>query len=114
MKDSDLIYPNKCTRKTAKFYAIAWTIIYLVLFPFFAYIALLSGMLLENPKTTVPVGLSMMLVMFCIPLSMPISIYLMWTNFSRHNYNKTLFYGLLPLFIFALATLLVDGILPLF
>ena len=102
------------TRKTAKYFAIGWTLVYVILFPSFLYIALLSGMVLENPKTTVPIGLTMMFVMFWIPLSMPVSVYLMWSNFSRHKYNRTLFLGLLPLLTFAVALLLVDGILPLF
>jgi hypothetical protein len=101
-------------RKTAKYSAIGWTIVYVILFPLFMYIALLSGMLFENPKTTVPIGLTMMFVMFWIPLSMPISVYLMWFNFSHHKYNRTIFLGLLPLLTFIVALLLVDGILPLF
>lgn len=101
-------------RKTAKYFAIGWTLVYVILFPSFLYIALLSGMVLENPKTTVPIGLTMMFVMFWIPVSMPISIYLMWSSFSHHKYNRTPFWGLLPLLTFVVALLLVDGILPLF
>ena len=97
-------------RKTAKNYAVACTIVYIILFPWFFYVALLSVMLLENPKTTVPVGLSMMFVMFWIPLSMPVAIYLMWSNFSRHKYNKTFLFGLLPLFTLVVVFLLVEGI----
>ena len=104
---------NEYLRKKAKYSAIAWTIVYVILFPCVLYVALLSGMLLENPKTTVPVGLCMMFVMFWIPLSIPICIYLMWSSFSHHKYKRTLFWGLLPVFTFVVAIFLVDGILPL-
>ncbi len=101
-------------RRATKCYAIMLTMVYTVFFPFFFYVALLSGMVMENPKTTVPIGLSMMFAMFWIPLSMPVSIYLMWSNFSNHKYRRTLYWGGLPPFIFVLALLIVDGILPLF
>ena len=105
---------NEGLRKTAKYSTIGWTLIYVMLFPSFLYIAFISGMVLENPKTTVPIGLTMMFVMFWIPLSMPISVYLMWSHFSHHKYNRTIFWGLLPLLTFVVALLLVDGVLPLF
>ena len=105
---------TECDRKTTKYYALALTIIYVILFPFFFCVALISGMVLESPKITVFVGLSIIFAMFWIPLSMPISIYLMWFNFSRHRYKKSFFWGLLPLFTFAVVLFLVDGILPLF
>lgn len=101
---------DECKRKTAKYYASVLTLVYIVLFPFFFYVALLSSMMFGNPKTTLFIGMSIMFIMFWIPLSIPISIYLMWSRFSQHKYKNTLLWGLLPFFTFAIAMVLVEAI----
>jgi len=101
-------------RKAAKQWAVAWTIIYIILLPFFFYVALLSAMVFDNDRMPTWLGLWFMFMVSWLPLSMAASIYLMWSNYSRTRYRKTLFYGLLPFFIFAIIFILQTGLEKIF
>jgi hypothetical protein len=98
-------------RKRVKWVVVICTIIYVILFPFFFYMALLSTMVFDNPHMTVPLGSLIILVTFCIPLSMPISIYLMWSKYCRLQYKKAGFFCILPLLTFGGVYLMLD-VLP--
>ncbi len=84
-------------QKSAKRYAIGFTVIYTVLFPFFFYMGLLSSMVFANPRMTAPVGLLIIFLILSISLSMPVSIYLMWSRYLRSQYKETRFFCALPL-----------------
>jgi hypothetical protein len=102
MDSKDEVYDEK----SAKYCAIGWTIVYLLLFPFLFYVALFSIMVFDNPHMTTPVGLLIIFMSFWVPLSIPVSIYLMWSNYSRGQYKRThLFWGL-PFFTFGIVFLL--------
>lgn len=93
-------------RISARYYAIFWTTIYLILFPFFFYIALLSGMIFDKPTMTVALGLWIMFMLFWIPLSMPISIYLAWSYYFKDQYTKSRYFCGLPILVFVLVVIL--------
>jgi hypothetical protein len=106
MNKSAISEENFSSQKTAKYCAIGWTIVYLILFPFFFYIALLSAMIFDSPRMTISIGLWTMFMYFWIPLSMLASIYLMWSNYSRRQYKKTCLYWLLPFFTISIVLIL--------
>ncbi len=95
-------------RKSAKYCAIGFTILYLVLFLPFFYMGLLSSMVFDNPRMTVPVGLSMIFLTFLISLSMPVSIYLMWSRYLRGQYKKTRIFCALPIFTLVGVSLIIE------
>ena len=112
--------PSACTakvKKTAKCLAVISTLIYIVLFPPFFYMGLLSSMIFDNPRMTAPVGLSIIFLTLLISLSMPVSIYLIWSRYLRGLYKKTLFFCALPLMTFigvSLITVLLESLLRYF
>lgn len=86
------------------------TIIYVILFPFLFYAALLSAMVADSPRATpLFVGLTMFVV-FWLPLSVPISIYLMWSRYLRNQQSKARIFAGLPFYVFGII-MLIFGIL---
>jgi hypothetical protein len=100
-------------RKRAKWGATICTVVYVLLFPVFFYMALFSMMVFDNPHMTTPLGLLIIFMTFWIPLSMPVSIYLMWSRYCRHQYKKAGFCCALPLITFCGVYLMLD-VLPAF
>ena len=101
-------------RKNAKYFAIGFTVVYVIFFPFFFYMALLSGMIFDNPHMTTLIGLLIIFITFLIPLSMPVSIYLMWSRYFRGQYKKTRFFCTLPLLTFGGVYFVIDVLPALF
>jgi hypothetical protein len=99
-------------RKMAKWAAISSTVLYLVLFPFICYIALIS-VLVTIDKTPF---LKWMNVIYhlLILLSIPISIYFIWSRYSLEQYKKTYFFCVLPLVTFLVVSFVLRGLLVLF
>lgn len=95
-------------RKSAKYYAVGFTILYIVLFLPFLYMGLLSSMIFDNPSMTVPVGLSIIFFTFLIPLSMPVSIYLTWSRYLRGQHKKARIFCILPIFTFFGVSLIIE------
>jgi hypothetical protein len=93
-------------QKRAKYFALICTAIYILLLPFAAYGALLSPMVFDKPSMTIPIGFILMFLIGCIPLSMLISIWNIWTKYSRGQYRDVRFFCLLPLFTFGAVFLL--------
>jgi hypothetical protein len=83
-------------KRKAKICSVVWTIIYIFLFPFLSYFALLSAMIFDNPHLSIPKGLSIIFTISLIPLSLPLSIDLMWSSYVCEEYGKTLFFGSVP------------------
>jgi hypothetical protein len=90
---------NRAAQKTTKYLAVVCTIIYSILFPFLFYMGLLSSMIFDNPRMTVPVGLSIIALTLLISLSIPISIYLTWSRYLRGLYRRAIFFCALPLIV---------------
>lgn len=76
-------------RNSVKRLAIGFTIAYIILFVPFFYMGLFSSMTFDNPRMTVPVGLSIMFFIFLIPFSMPVSIYLMMNTLKSVGNMRT-------------------------
>lgn len=99
---------EKKNQKSAKRCAVGFTILYIILFLPFFYMGLLSSMVFDNPRMTVPIGLSIIFLTLLISLSMPVSIYLMWSRYLRGEYRKTLIFCALPIFTFIGVSLLTE------
>jgi hypothetical protein len=97
-------------RRSAKYFAVCFTIIYVVLFIPFFYMGLFSSMTFDNPRMTVSVGLWIMFLTFLISFSMPISVYLMWSRYLRCQYQKTRFFCALPILTFVGVSLIIAAL----
>ncbi len=84
------------SKKKARICAIAWTIIYIFLLPLLSYFALLSVMIFDNPHISIPKGLSFIFTVSLIPLSLPVSIDLMWSSYVCEEYGKIFFFWSVP------------------
>ena len=87
------------------------TAIYVVAFPVLLAMAFLCSMLaLERPKET-PLTISIIAVaMSSLPLSAPVSIYLMWSKYFRNQLKRALVFAGLPFYVLT-AVLLICGVL---
>lgn len=102
----------KNPKRKAKICAVAWTIIYVLLFPLLSYFALLSAMIFDNPHLSIPKGLFIIFTITLIPLSLPVSIELMWSTYICKEYGKTLLYWLVP-WLTLIVVLAIDPIIQL-
>lgn len=88
--------PTQNLKSKAKICAVTWTIIYVLLLPLLSYFALLSAMVFDKPDLSILKGLSIVFIISLIPLSLPISIDLMWSSYVSEEYDRTLFFWSVP------------------
>ncbi|MBF8262456.1 MAG: hypothetical protein HW387_121 [Parachlamydiales bacterium] len=105
---------NVLQPKTLKWGLAICTTIYVVAFPVLLGMAFVCSMLaLERPtETPFTIGV-IVLALSSPPLSVPVSIYLMWSRYFRNQPNKALIFAGLPFYAFA-AMFLICGILDAF
>jgi hypothetical protein len=77
------------------------TWIYLILFPVVFYYGLFSAMMAFNDAT-------MIFIFTLIPLSMPVSIYFIWSRYLREDYKKARLFCFLPIFTFVGAFFIIE------
>jgi threonine/homoserine/homoserine lactone efflux protein len=104
--ESEPTVSKKCKRGL-----ILCTIIYVLLFPFLLYMGLLSSMVSDSPRITPFFVGVIMFIVFCIPLSIPVSIYLMWSRYFRKQYDKVHLFSRMPVYVMAGVFILL-GIVP--
>lgn len=97
--------------KKCKWELILCTIIYVILFPFLLYMGLLSSMVSDGPRITPFFVGVIMFIVFCIPLSIPVSIYLMWSRYSREQYEKARLFAWIPVHVIGVVFILLN-VLP--
>lgn len=83
------------TQMSTKYFAVISTVAYGMLFPIFIWMALLWSASVEPYKALV------IFSWFWIPISIPFSIYLMWSKYRAGKYKHTIISSLLPLLAFA-------------
>ncbi len=86
-------------RKKTKRCAWTATIIYCVLFPFLFMFAAASAMIFDDPSMPTPLGLSIIFLCFCVPLSIPFTFYFVWSRYSQGEYKKSRQFCLIPFYI---------------
>lgn len=84
-------------QKKARRFIIIWTWLYMICFPFVLWMTLWSILVFDSPSMTVPIGLSIILACLCIPLSMLVSVWKMWSQYFKKKYRA------LPFFTFMFA-----------
>lgn len=97
-------------RRKSKRYALGATIIYLFLLPFSLLLAGASVMVFDSPGTYVAVGLAIISLYLCIALSMPLSLYFIWSRYLKGNYKNILPFCLIPLYV-AAATFIFETLI---
>ena len=101
------IHSKETTGKVAKRYAWIATIVYLILFPFLCMLALASFLVFDSPSISTGLGLIFIFGHWCVPLSIPISLYKAWSQHADGNYKKCRQYCLMPLYIFTVLTIFI-------
>ena len=87
------------------------TAIYVLAFPVLLGMAFVCSMLAFERPTETPFTIGVIVVvMSCVPLSVPVSIYLMWSRYFRHQLNKTLIFAGLPVYMFAVMLLICGAL----
>jgi hypothetical protein len=84
---------------------ITWTIIYLLSCPFIFWAALWSMLIFDKPSMTISIGLTIIFLFLCVPLSMLLSIWQMWSKYRKAKYRQARRLWMLPFFALALAIL---------
>ena len=87
-------------KKRTKYLAVFSSVLYVLLFPFTCYGILLSVMAFDNPHMTRSIGLTIMFLAGCIPLSIVFSLWSIWTSYSRGKHRQARLFCLLPLCAF--------------
>lgn len=82
----------------AKYFAVISTVAYGMLFPVFTWMALLWSAASDSSKT---LEFFIIFSWFWVPISIPSSIYLMWSKYRTGKYKHTIISCALPLLAFA-------------
>lgn len=101
-------------QKKAKRFVIIWTCIFGLSFPFVFSMSLWSAFIFENPKTTLYTGIPIICAFLCVPLSMLVSIWKMWSHYLRKEYSDVYWFCSLPFFTVLLALLFTSVVEGLF
>ena len=90
------------------------TAIYIVLFPILLCGAFVCSMLAFESESETPFTMGLItFFMSCLPLSIPSSIYLMWSRYNRRELDKALIFAGLPFYTLG-AVLLIASIMETF
>jgi hypothetical protein len=74
--------------------------VYVIAFPILLVMAFVCSMLAFERPTETPFTISVIvIVMSCLPVSIPVSIYLMWSRYFRNQLNKSLIFAGLPIYM---------------
>lgn len=92
-------------KKKSKKYGWIATIIYLLLFPIVIGLAGASFMVFDSPSMTAIGGLSIIFMYLCIPISIPITLYLVWSRYTQGKYRQSRLLCLIPLAILIIAAI---------
>lgn len=76
--------------------SILSTVVYIFLFRAFYAFAQLLFLIIYHPHYHKALGLFIFALAYCIPLSIPVSIFLIWLCYFRRKFNKIPWLCLLP------------------
>jgi threonine/homoserine/homoserine lactone efflux protein len=86
-------------RKKTKRWAWITTIAYLILFPFLLMLAFASVMVFDRPNTPIAFGLGLIFMYFLMPLSIPCTLYLVWSRYAQGDYKQSQRYYWIPVYV---------------
>lgn len=90
---------SESERKKTKRWAWIMTIAYLILFPFLLMLAFASFMVFDRPNTSIPFGLGLIFIYFLMPLSIPCTLYLVWSRYVQRDYKQSRRYYWIPVYV---------------
>lgn len=94
-------------RQTARRYAILLTISHCILFPLFVYGALGSLWVLKSDQYSWTVAWLLVGLAFLTPISVPLSIGLIWRSYLGKRFRRVIWYGLIPIMTFETVFILI-------
>lgn len=86
-------------KKNARHSAICWTIFYIFVFPFSFFFAGMSFMIFDSPISML-VGTIIVSIFFLTPLSILVTICLIWLYYFCKQYKKVYKCKYIPFFVF--------------
>ncbi len=90
-------------QKKARRFVTVWTCLYVILFPLIFWMALWSILIFDSPSITALIGIPIICAFLCVPLSMLVSIWKMWSHYFHKQYYKIHWFCALPFFMFLFA-----------
>ena len=90
-------------QKKARRFVTIWTCLYVIFFPLIFWMALWSILIFDSPSISVFIGIPIICAFLCVPLSMLVSIWKMWSQYFHAQYEKLYWYCALPFFVFLFA-----------
>lgn len=93
----------------SRIFTWCWIFVYSLAFPFVFFFALLSYMIFDSPSITALQGYFVIGLYMSVPISMLVAIKLMVSACARKNYTKARWYFGIPVLVFTLAIVLIEG-----
>ena len=90
-------------QKKARRFVTVWTCLYVIFFPLIFWMALWSILIFDSPSITALIGIPIICAFLCIPLSMLVSIWKMWSEYFHAQYEKLYWFCALPFFVLLFA-----------
>ncbi len=97
---------SKEFQRSTKRLASLSTLVYVLLFIPMAMFAVASIMVFDAPDIPIPVGLSIIFIFCWVPISIPVSLYLIWSRYLNGVYKKCRFYCTLPILTVVIVVIL--------
>lgn len=88
-------------RNKTKIFAWIATVLYILIFLPTLQFAAITGMVADSPTVSPAVVAAIVFFSFCVPLSMPVSIYFVWSRYSRKKYKASRRFCFVPLYAMA-------------
>ncbi len=90
-------------QKKARRFVTVWSCLYVVFFPLICWMALWSILIFDSPSITIFIGIPIICAFLCVPLSMLVSIWKMWSHYFNKQYSKIHWFCALPFFMLLFA-----------
>jgi hypothetical protein len=96
-------------KEQTKTYAWIAILVYSALFPIMLMFAVTNILIFDSPSMPVLLGLSIIFLYFCVPQSIPITFYFIWSQYAQENYKKSRQFCLLHV-SFAIVAIIYDSL----
>lgn len=90
-------------QKKARRFVTVWTCLYIIFFPLIFWMALWSILIFDSPSITALIGIPIICAFLCVPLSMLVSVWKMWSHYFHKQYQKIHWFCALPFFMLLFA-----------
>ena len=101
--DEDPVTEISPEQKKARRFVTVWTCLYVIFFPLIFWMALWSILIFDSPSITAFTGILIVGAFLCVPLSMLVSVWKMWSHYFHKQYHKIHWFCALPFFMLLFA-----------